>query len=316
MSAHRMISALLVLQQRGTVTAAELADELEVSERTARRVLDSLAVAGIPVYSRAGRNGGWSLVGGARTDLTGLTAAEAQALFLVAGPNATASPELRDALRKLVGALPASFRAQAEAAAGATVIDPDRWGGRRDGRDEPFLDALRLAVIEAVRIDLGYANRSGIASKRTVSPFGLVDKRGVRYLVAGTDVGLRTFRVDRVTSVDALDETFERPAGFDLDAAWRELSSSFESSWPMIEVDVAVEPDWWGLASHFVDGRVERTGTRGDGWIEARFEYRAVESAAGQLAGFAGLVDVLDPPEVQRALAEVGHRLVEHYGGG
>ena len=127
MRADRLVAALLILQARGRVTAAELADELEVSERTARRDLEGLAMAGVPVYSQAGRGGGWSLVGGARTDLSGLTAAEARTLFLVAGPSAAATPQIKAALRKLVRALPEPFRAEAEAAAAAVVIDPASW---------------------------------------------------------------------------------------------------------------------------------------------------------------------------------------------
>src|SRR3984885_1331903 len=137
MRADRLVAALLVLQARGRVTAEELALELEVSSRTARRDLEGLAMAGIPVYSQPGRGGGWRLLGGSRTDLSGLTAAEARTLFLVAGPSA-ATPEVKAALRKLVQALPATFRPGAEAAAGALVLDPAGW----DHRQVPAPDAL------------------------------------------------------------------------------------------------------------------------------------------------------------------------------
>src|SRR3954447_16340273 len=106
MRADRLVALLLILQRKGRVTAAEAADELEVSERTARRDLEALAMAGVPVYSQQGRNGGWRLLGGGRTDMSGLTSAETRALFLVAGPAASATPEVRAALRKLVRALP------------------------------------------------------------------------------------------------------------------------------------------------------------------------------------------------------------------
>src|SRR4029077_17641446 len=125
--ADRLVAVLMYLQTRGQVTAAEVAAELEVSERTPRRDLEALVIAGMPVYSKPGRNGGWQLIGGARTDLSGLTAAEARALFLVAGPS-PASPELKAALRKLVRALPEPFRAEAQAASTAVVVDPNEWG--------------------------------------------------------------------------------------------------------------------------------------------------------------------------------------------
>src|SRR5262252_9297937 len=111
------------MQSRGRVTAAELAAELEVSVATARRDLEALSSAGIPVYPQPGRGGGWALVGGARTDLSGLTASEARALFLLAGPGASVAPEAKAALRKLVGALPETFRAGAQAAASAVMLD-------------------------------------------------------------------------------------------------------------------------------------------------------------------------------------------------
>src|SRR5436190_1786571 len=122
MRADRLVATLLFLQSRGRVTAAEVAEELEVSIKTARRDLEALAIAGIPVYSQAGRGGGWSLIGGARTDLSGLTAAEARTLFMVAGPSSTATPEAKAALRKLVQALPE--RVRADAPTGDPVVRP------------------------------------------------------------------------------------------------------------------------------------------------------------------------------------------------
>src|SRR4051795_4892257 len=151
--ADRLVATLLFLQSRGRVTAAEVADELEVSIRTARRDLEALSIAGIPVYSQAGRGGGWSLVGGARTDLSGLTATEARTLFLVAGPSSAVTPAAKAALRKLVQALPETFRAEAEKAASAIVLDPSGWAGRAPSTP-PHLETLQRAVIEGVQIRL------------------------------------------------------------------------------------------------------------------------------------------------------------------
>src|SRR4030081_1251080 len=117
--ADRLVATLLLMQARGRIPAPELAQELEVSVATARRDFEALSAAGIPVYPQPGRGGGWSLLGGARTDLSGLTGIEAQALFLLVGPAAAIDPEAKSALRKLVRALPDPFRADAEAAAGA-----------------------------------------------------------------------------------------------------------------------------------------------------------------------------------------------------
>jgi predicted DNA-binding transcriptional regulator YafY len=156
MRADRLVAALLVLQARGRVTAAELADELEVSVATARRDLEALSGAGIPVYPQVGRNGGWELLGGARTDLTGLTADEAQALFAIVGPATEVAPEAKAALRKLLQALPDPFRAEAAAAAEAVVIDPTTWGRPERGRP-PLVDLLQSAVVSRRRVRLTYA---------------------------------------------------------------------------------------------------------------------------------------------------------------
>src|SRR3954468_16401975 len=205
--ADRLMAILLLLQHREQVTAAAVARELEVSERTARRDLDALGAAGVPVYSVQGRGGGWRLVGGARTDLSGLTAGEARALFLVAGPASAATPAVKAALRTLVHALPGTFRVQAEAAAASLVKDPHPWGSSRvEPRPPRFLDELQDAVIRGVQVRLGYVDREGTETERTVHPLGVVAKGPWWYLVSTTEAGRRTFRIDRVSSVDPTDE--------------------------------------------------------------------------------------------------------------
>jgi predicted DNA-binding transcriptional regulator YafY len=176
MRADRLVAILMLLQTRGQVTAAEIAAELEVSERTARRDLDALGMAGVPVYARPGRNGGWQLLGGGRTDLSGLTAAGARALFLVAGP-ANATPELKAALRKLVRALPEPFRPGAQAASEAIVVDNNGWGVNTTQRPPPpHLEALQEAVIDGLQVQLGYVARGGAETARVVHPLGLAAK--------------------------------------------------------------------------------------------------------------------------------------------
>src|SRR4029077_3797219 len=225
MRADRLLAVLILLQTPGRVTAAEVAAELEISERTARRDLDALAMAGLPVYSQPGRNGGWQLLGGARTDLSGLNAAEARALFLVAGPS-PATPELKAALRKLVRALPEPFRADAQAASTAVVVDPNEWGRAQPMRPPPeHLDVLQRAVIEGEQVELGYVARDRATSTRVVHPLGLAAKGTIWYLVADTDAGLRTFRVDRVTAAHGTGAPVVRPADFDLTEAWKLISA-------------------------------------------------------------------------------------------
>jgi len=209
------VATLLLMQARGRVTAAELAGELEISVATARRDLEALSSAGAPVYPQPGRGGGWSLVGDARTDLRGLSSREARALFLLVGPAASADAQAKAARRKPVRALPATFRADAQAAADAVVVDAARWG---DGdRARPALvDVLETAVVARRNVDLTYTSRAHERSTRSVDPWGLVDKDDVWYLVAGTARGQRTFRVDRMQDVLVTEVVAERPADLEL----------------------------------------------------------------------------------------------------
>src|SRR5882762_297580 len=251
MRADRLVATLLFLQSRGRVTANEVAEELEVSIRTARRDLEALSIAGIPVYSQPGRGGGWSLVGGARTDLSGLTAAEARTLFLVAGPSSAVTPQVKAALRKLVHALPETFRAEAEKAASAVVLDPAHWGGTAPP-PPPYLEALQQAVVQGVQVRLGYRDREQAVTERTVHPLGLVSKGSVWYLVADTEAGLRTFRIWRVQSVELSDEPARRPPGFDLAKTWQQIVARLDERRGSMRVRALADPSIVGpMRGHF-----------------------------------------------------------------
>ncbi len=312
MKADRLVATLLFLQRKGTATAAQVAGELEVSERTARRDLNALALAGVPVYSRQGRGGGWSLVGGARTDLSGLTAAETRALFLVAGPSASASKETKAALRKLVQALPEPFRADAEAASQAVIVDPSAWG-RTSHPDPPFLDTLQAAVVDGRQVVLEYAKPNSEATSRLVHPLGLVTKRGVWYLVADTDKGGRTFRLDRVRSVDVTDRAVVRPANFDLDEAWQAINVEVARRNTGVLIEAQVDPTMMAPLRATFAGGVRVLGTSPRGWAQVELRTGSVAEGAGRIGGFGAKVKVLGPPEVIEQLRRVGHELRELY---
>ncbi len=312
--ADRLVAVLLLLQQRGQVTAAEVAAELEVSERTARRDLDALGMAGLPVYSQQGRGGGWRLAGGGRTDLSGLTAAEARALFLVAGPASAATPPVKAALRKLIRALPEPLRVQAEAAASSLVVDPIGWGERSTPRPPPpFLDALQDAVISGVCAVLGYVARDGTPSTRTVHPLGVAHKGSAWYLVAGTDAGPRTFRIDRVTSVEPTTEPVERPEGFDLAASWRDIIDEVDRKRMPLEVQALVPADQVDLLRMILGRRLEIGGPVADERIEVVIRAHNAEAIAGELGGLGARIEVLGPPEVREVLARIGRELTARY---
>ncbi|MEV7615712.1 transcriptional regulator [Streptomyces sp. NPDC089799] len=329
MRADRLMAALLFLQTRGRVTVAEVAAELEVSERTARRDLEALAVAGVPVYATRGRGGGWALVGGARTDLTGLTEPEIRALFLVTGPWSD-SPELRTALRKLVRALPAPLRSGAEAASRVRAGDSRDWSGADTGAvpdaagpapagpAPAAAEALERAVVDGVGVRLGYAGPGRPVRVRTVHPLGLVTKAGARYLVARVAEGpagpeLRMYRLDRVTSAEPTGEPVDRPEGFDLAAAWRELAGRMEERLAAATVRVRADPDAEGLLRRLFGNRLRIAATGPDG-LSAEVDGPSPEVVAARLAGLGARVEVLAPPSARAHLAGLAAELTALYG--
>lgn len=319
MRADRLIALLMFLQRRGRVTAAEVAAELEVSERTARRDLEALAMSGVPVYSQHGRGGGWQLIGGATTNLSGLSADEARALFLAVGPTVN-SPELSAALGKLGAAIPETFRADAEAASSAIKIDHMGWSSIGAAPSPPHLDPLTSAVVERRQVELTYRSPRSGSSKRVVHPLGLVTKRNIWYLVADSDPpgqpdGRRTFRLDRVLEAKVLDRSVVRPEDFDLDDAWASIVTDVDGlrRGTQLRVRVAAEmlrPLAWVYSGRHVvdqvldDGRVELTLT---GTSDAAF--------AGQLAGFGAAVEVIDPsPALLAEFTRIAGELSDRYG--
>jgi predicted DNA-binding transcriptional regulator YafY len=311
--ADRLVATLLYLQSRGRVTASEVAAELEVSVKTARRDLEALSIAGIPVYSQPGRGGGWELIGGARTDLSGLTAAEARTLFLVAGPSSAVTPQAKAALRKLVRALPETFRAEAEKAASAIVLDPAGWGGTAP-RTPPHLEALQQAVIEGLQVRLGYTDAKGAETERVVHPLGLVSKGTTWYLVADTDSGRRTFRVWRVTSAVLLDEPAVRPADFDLHSAWQEIVATVDDRRGLTHVAALAEPSMVQWLRVRFGTRLTVGDANEDGRVNVDIGFpQTHDDPARELSGFAGELEVLAPLDLRARMAEIGRALVARH---
>ena len=330
MRADRLVAITLMLQSRTKVTAQEVADELEISVRTARRDLEALSMAGIPVYSQAGRNGGWSLIGGATTDLTGLQAPEARALFLAAGQAASSmgSPELKAALRKLTQALPEPFRDDAESAVGAVVVDDTRWGqippgsgstgssstgGSQEKSGDAFLDTLQSAVIERRQIRLGYQTPKKGSSVRVVNPLGLVTKAGNWYLVSHTEAGGRTFRLSRVESVEFTGEQAVRPPDFDLAEVWRSINVGYAENMGDVFATGWAAPWTRSILARIVGASIVPGLERDDGWLGIELRSYSAPALAAQIAGLADGLEIVEPVEIRTRLAEIGAELVERY---
>lgn len=316
MRAERLVAIALLLQAHGQMTAFELAQRLDVSGRTIRRDLDAMLLSGLPLYSQRGRGGGWALLDGHAINLSALTAAEAQALFLVTGPELLAGLGLEDgvssALRKLLAALPATTREQASLTRRAIHIDPTRWGQPTQPAP-PALAPLRAAVVAGVQVDLTYAKPGEDAILRRVHPYGLVSKSGVWYLVAGTDSGLRTFRVSRVVDAAATTEAVERPDDFDLVRAWEDLNRRSVPCWrESVRVEFQVRPDAVAAVTSTLPEQYHLQPANGQAAQARRFtaSFPTVHEAACELIYLGDGVRVLEPPAVRAEMVRIGHRLI------
>lgn len=318
MRADRLVATLLLLQARGTVTAREVAEELEVSERTARRDLDALSVAGIPVYSKQGRGGGWELIGGARTDLTGLRSAEARALLTMAAATGQATPEFTSAMRKLTQALPEPIRLETERVMSSVVADNSSWGNREasllvEPRRDEWLEPLQRAVIDQVTVVLGYDTPRKGVSQRDVDPLGLVVKQGHWYVLAMTAAGQRSFRIDRIVGADLTERRFERPADFVLSEAWDAITTGYiEQSTRVTTEAIVTDQILPALRALGVETVVQ--GPADPGRSRATLGAWNAEVLAAEIAGVIDAIDLIDPPaDLVLRLGQIGEQLVSRF---
>jgi predicted DNA-binding transcriptional regulator YafY len=321
MRAARLVAILLLLQTRGRLTARELAAELEVSQRTVYRDLDELAAAGIPVYADRGRAGGYQLVQGYRTRLTGLSAEEAEALFL-SGLGAAAAQlglgtVLAAAQLKVMAALPPELRGRAARIRERFLLVAPGWF--RSDEEPSRLEAIAQAVWEARRIEIDYDRPAGPTTRR-LEPLGLVLKGGIWYLVARRDGDFRTYRVSRIIEARLLDMPFERPESFDLAAHWEESELAFEASLRRHPVRVRVRaealPDLYfavGGSRRIGDVLTDLPPTDPDGWVELTFPTESLAIAHDDLLRLGDRIEVLAPRELRRALAATARRMAATY---
>ncbi|MEV7346966.1 WYL domain-containing protein [Streptomyces sp. NPDC093544] len=322
MRAARLIKMVLLLQSRPSMTAAELARELEVSERTVTRDAQALSEAGVPVYADRGRTGGYRLVGGYRTRLTGLARGEAEALFLSGVPGALREMGLEDAASaarlKVSAALLPSLRDASRTAAQRFHLDAPAWFS------EPKAPELLPAVADAVwddrRITARY--RRGVAeAERELEPYGLVLKAGVWYLCARVpEAGtFRVYRIDRFTAVDGPEDRFSRDEDFDLPGFWTERAEEFARSILRAEVVVRLSPVGVRRLPYVVDPTSVREalsagGTPDDsGWVTLTLGVESEEVAHTQLMGLGPEVEILSPAALRDRFAGDAARLAALY---
>jgi predicted DNA-binding transcriptional regulator YafY len=319
MRASRLVSVLLLLQSRGGQTAAELARELEVSVRTIHRDVDALSASGVPIYADRGPHGGIRLVDGYRTRLTGMTADEAEALFLSGLPGPAAELGLGTVVAaaqlKVLAALPVELRVRASRLVERFHLDAAAW--YHADEPVPLLGPLSEAVWESQRIQIAY-DRGDKTVDRVLEPLGLVLKAGVWYLIAGADGQPRTYRVSRVARVTALEERFDRPAGFDLAAFWTESSSAYERDTPNVEVVLRIAgprlPRLHGVVGDRPFDTMERLEDPDpDGWLRVRLKLDWPNEVVSQILAVGPDCELLEPAELREKIGAQARTVASHY---
>jgi predicted DNA-binding transcriptional regulator YafY len=322
MRASRLLSILLLLQARGRMTAECLAVELEVSVRTIYRDIEALHESGVALYGEPGRDGGYRLVDGYRTQLTGLTQDEAAALSLAAMPAAARelglSGAAAGAAAKLNAALSDDLRRRSDHIQGRLYFDPSAWYDDTDRIS--FLTEVAEAVWQQRRLRATYVRWDEPREVlRVLEPYGLVLKGGRWYVVARSGAQLRTYRVSQFRDARLLDERFERPAEFDLAAYWSEYLTGFTTRRHHQHATVWLSPRGWQRLNHLMEPAVVKAVAASavpasrDGWVEATLPIESIGHAHDELLRLGAEVEVLAPTELRDLIARTAHAMARRY---
>lgn len=305
MKSERLLSTLMLLQGHGRLSTRQIADRLEISQRTAHRDMEALCAAGVPLIAYRGAQGGWELEKGWRTQVPALDAAELQGL-LMAQPNALGGTPLAAAAHrafdKLMAALPASTKAQANSIRARLHFDPAGW--RMPGDDLSMLPIVQDALARDRKLTFLYTRADGESTTRTVDPLGIVCKQTAWYLVARTPNGMRTFRISRMRNAVILALECERPGDFDLAAHWKSSTARFAEKQKPFAVILALSHEGYTALLHWCAMRIvpdhPALAALEPGWQAVAIEFDSYSQARFVAMGLGMRVQVLDP----RALAD------------
>lgn len=322
MRADRLLALLMLLQGRGRMTARQLAEELEVSERTIYRDIDALCTAGVPVYSETGREGGYALLDSYRTSLTGMTDGEIQALFMLNIPAPLGmlgvGQELKSALLKLSASLPDRRREGETRVRQRFHLDSTWW----DQGEEPvpYLQTIYRAVWEDRRLILSYRPIPNVTIEQRVDPYGLVAKAGVWYLVCSRQGQIQVHRVSDILEAHLMDELFERRAAFDLErfwAGWCAEEGRNRSGYPIrVRVAPGLLPWLPRLFGHRLVERLESAGPAdADGWTTMNLSFESPTEARSSLLALGGGVEVLEPLALRLSVQDYAEQIIKLYYG-
>jgi predicted DNA-binding transcriptional regulator YafY len=322
MRAERLISLLLLLQVRGRMTAAHLAKELEVSERTIYRDVDALSLAGVPVYGEAGPDGGYALLDSYRTTLTGLTVEEVRALFMLSIPEPLealgVSQELRSALLKLAAALPAAGAHAGEAIRRRFYLDATGW--EHDAASLPHLQTVHQAVLQDRQLHLRFPLPGGVELEQIVDPYGLVAKAGNWYLIYGRRGAIYVQRIATLLDARIGDEPFIRPEDFDLQHFWHAWSQAYLQRRTLYPVTLRVAPSFQAALPRYFGEQLRAGVTQAgipdaEGWITLDLAFDSLESARDHILACGRGVEVLEPRALRRSIWDYAEQIVALYKG-
>ena len=320
MLASRLLSILMLLQTRGRMSARGLAQVFEVSIRTIHRDIDELSAAGIPVYADRGRNGGFQLMDGYRTKLTGLTRSEAEVMFLAGLPGPVAQLGLSDLLSaarlKLLAALPAAVQPDAERIASRFHLDPVAWFRGTDPL--PSLRTVAEAVWNERWLKVRYSMSGDTEARpRKLGPLGLVLKAGVWYLIAQSRKGVGTYRVAKIVDAEITDELFVRPRRFDLAAHWQESSQSYESDIYRARAEVRLSPRGMALievlGAYVAEAAANSARRERGGWMRCTLPIESVSHGVHEFMRLGDEVEVLAPAALRQSIAKVSAAMAKRH---
>ncbi|WP_173916786.1 YafY family protein [Halobacillus sp. Marseille-Q1614] len=318
MRGDRLVSILMLLQSHGRMTAKELSEKLEVSERTIHRDMEALSGSGIPVFAERGKNGGWALLENYETNLTGLKESEIRALFV--SPSEQLLEDLglartsEEARNKLAASLPSIYRSNAKSVWDRIYVDTSTWKMRKE-KVETF-ETLKNAIWKDSKLAVIYERVDGETTNRLLNPLGLVAKGSRWYFVAEKENGeIRTFRASRIQSAVEQKETFERPKNFSLAEYWKSSTKAFVENLPTYEVLADVRP---GILPRmrFTDRFVEveeATDQSGNVWIPVKLTFNTEAEALGYILGFADQIKVRKPVGLPEKIMKMAEDAVSLY---
>lgn len=317
MRADRLMSIMILLQNRGKMTAKELANELEVSDRTILRDMDALTNAGIPIVSQRGKEGGWHLLDNFRSKLSGLNIDDMKSLFLFPSGELLEDLGLNnqplDTRQKLLAAIPDPYRDEAQAIWERIHIDSGTWRQSKEKQDA--LHIVQQAVWESKKLKIHYGQLDGEQKERLIEPLGLVAKGNKWYLVAVRNGELRNYRVSRIHKVQVEKETFRRPLHFNLAKYWEQSKEEFVQNLPKYDVQVEIHPEIIKritFTGKFVQV-IQTENLNGDKWIPATLRFNDKQEAIEFILGFADKIKAISPEDLPDKVVSLARSVIDFY---